>query len=410
MEHYITEIRINELMQLSNIIITLNPNHRQHLMITGKNGSGKTSLLLALQKYLRAINKEKLSILIDEFIPLLYEAEKKSVAAATESERFIAEEHYLNQLERMKEYRDGVDILFSNWRDLETLYKKGSFITAFFPASRKTEIIRAQGVQDIKLDNFYDINSEPGKLLHKYMVHLKTQQAYAKNEGDMANADRIQKWFDRFENALKILLDAPTITLKYDYREYDFKIHESGRTPFGFDVLSDGYSSVIHIVSDLILRMDQNWLLSDKLSEYDIEGIVLIDELETHLHIELQKKVMPFLTEFFPRIQFIVTTHSPYILNSISNAKAYDLERCIEMENLSAYSSDGLAEGYFGADEYSDELKLKIEKYKTLKEKSELTEDERAERAGLRSELNNIPRGISQEARDKFDAIEGKYI
>lgn len=118
------------------------------------------------------------------------------------------------------------------------------------------------------------------------------------------------------------------------------------------------------------MRMDQNWLLRDKLSEYDIEGIVLIDELETHLHIELQKKIMPFLTEFFPRIQFIVTTHSPYILNSISNAKAYDLERCIEMENLSAYSSDRLAE-----------------------------------RAGLRSELNNIPRGISQEARDKYDPI-----
>ena len=52
-----------------------------------------------------------------------------------------------------------------------------------------------------------------------------------------------------------------------------------------------------------------------------------------------------------------MTTHSPYILNSISNAKAYDLEKHVELENLAAFSSDELAEGYFEADEYSDTLK-----------------------------------------------------
>ena len=157
----------------------------------------------------------------------------------------------------------------------------------------------------------------------------------------------------------------------------------------------------------MILRKDKNWLLSDRLSEYDFEGIVLIDEVETHLHIELQKKILPFLTEFFPRIQFIVTTHSPYVLNSISNAKVFDLERRVELEDLSMYSSDSLAEGYFGADEYSDKLKQMLERYVLLNEKSGLSEEERAERAKLRSELKNIPRGLSPEAADKFyDAKE----
>lgn len=55
MEHYIKEIRINRLRHLSNIVITLDPENRQHLMITGKNGSGKTSLLLALQRYLEQV-------------------------------------------------------------------------------------------------------------------------------------------------------------------------------------------------------------------------------------------------------------------------------------------------------------------------------------------------------------------
>ena len=182
--------------------------------------------------------------------------------------------------------------------------------------------------------------------MHKYLVHLKTQQAYARNEGGIDIVYKIQKWFDRFTEALCILLDDNTVTLKYDYKEYDSQIHVQGREPFGFDTLSDGYSSVILIVSDLMLRMEQDWLSGNNISTYDKEGIVLIDEIETHLHISLQKKILPFLIKFFPRIQFIVTTHSPYILNSVSNAKAYDLEKHMELENLAVYSSDGLADGY----------------------------------------------------------------
>ena len=69
MEHYIKEIYIDKLRHLSNIGIFLNSNQRQHLMITGKNGSGKTSLLIALQKYLQVINDKSLDDLIEQYIP-----------------------------------------------------------------------------------------------------------------------------------------------------------------------------------------------------------------------------------------------------------------------------------------------------------------------------------------------------
>lgn len=341
---------------------------------------------------------------------MAFRSRKKLEQAKTQSEIYEAQKNYQEKLSWVEEYKNGVEPIFTNYRELDALYEQGKFITAFFPANRTFQIVRGDGAENVKLDKSYRINSEPGTLLHKYMVHLKTQQSYARNEGDMANVERIQKWFDRFEEALRILLDDKSISLEYNYKEYDFRIQEEGRNPFGLDELSDGYSSVVYIMADLILRMDQNWLLGDGLSKYDTEGIVLIDELETHLHIDLQKKIMPFLVTFFPNIQFIVTTHSPYILNSISNAKAYDLERCVELEDLSVYSADGLAEGYFGADEYSDELKEKIERYKYLTEKNELAEEERAERAKLRCELKNIPQGLSQEARDKFEEIEGNRV
>ena len=75
-----------------------------------------------------------------------------------------------------------------------------------------------------------------------------------------------------------------------------------------------------------------------------------------------------------------------------------------------AYSSDDLAEGYFGADEYSDNLKEKVNRYISLIEKVNLTKEEHAERALLRSELRNIPKGLSSEITDLLYEIEGKHL
>ena len=210
-------------------------------MITGKNGSGKTSLLQAIQKSLADF---------DRTIP----------------DSFKDRNIYSKQ--------DKLDIIFNDTNKLNIQYQSGDFIVAAFPADRHLQIIRSQGVEDIRLDEFYEIDSTPGKLLHKYMVHLKTQQAYAKNEEDFLIANKIQKWFERFESALRVLLDDSSVILEYSYREYDFKIIEDGREPCSLDELSDGYSAALHIVSDLILRMDKNWLLKGELSQYDIEGIV----------------------------------------------------------------------------------------------------------------------------------------
>ena len=405
-EYFISEIDIEKLYHLSDIKIKLDSNKRQHLLLTGKNGSGKTSLLLEIEKFLRAINDEKLSQVFDQYPTWINEAKKKVLSASSDSEKYAADKDLKQCLGFLKKYSDGVQINLNQYEGLEMMYHNGKFITAYFPSEIKAQFMRPNGVENITLENTYGIDESAGDILLKYMVHLKTQQAYARNEGDQTTANQIQKWFDRFDSALQILLDEESIHIEYDYKKYDFKIRQNGREPFSFNELSDGYSSVIYIVSDLILRMDKNWLLEDKISEYDYQGIVLIDELETHLHIELQKKIFPFLTKFFPKIQFIVTTHSPYILNSISNAKAYDLERQVELDNLSGFSSDDLAEGYFEADAYSDELKNSLNRYEELCLRNDLTEDERAERAEIRIKFKNISTELSGVAKERFEDIE----
>ena len=72
--------------------------------------------------------------------------------------------------------------------------------------------------------------------------------------------------------------------------------------------LSAGEASLLCIFGELIRQADR---LGKKLE--DIEGIVLVDEIDKHLHIRLQKEVIPALTVFFPKIQFIFSTHSPFV-------------------------------------------------------------------------------------------------
>lgn len=152
------------------------------------------------------------------------------------------------------------------------------------------------------------------------------------------------------------------------------------------------------------MRMESN-----KNIGYDLEGIVLIDELETHLHIELQKKILPFLTKFFPKIQFIITTHSPFVLNSIENAVIYDLENKTIVEDLSAYSYDGIVENYFDIDKYSSIIKTKMERYESLLMKDNLSEYERRDKEELRIYLEIIPSELAPELSAKITELKMKY-
>ena len=83
--------------------------------------------------------------------------------------------------------------------------------------------------------------------------------------------------------------------------------------------LSEGYHVFIALVADIARR-------AVMLNEFDgadaparVEGVVLIDELDLHLHPRWQRVALPRLRDAFPRLQFIITTHSPQVLSSAEN-------------------------------------------------------------------------------------------
>lgn len=81
--------------------------------------------------------------------------------------------------------------------------------------------------------------------------------------------------------------------------------------------LSDGYKCTISLIADIAYRMAilNPQLLDHVLTETD--GIVLIDEIDLHLHPSWQQRVLTDLMKIFPKVQFIVTTHAPAVINSV---------------------------------------------------------------------------------------------
>ena len=410
-EYYITKVCIDKVRNLNDISIDLSNSAKKHLILTGKNGSGKTSVLNAIKSYLEAIEDNKYTDLLnnskDTEICLreLNTIENNDSLSKVEKIRSIDQwNNNLTYFKGMKQkYGEGLRLHFNDDNFLIKKYQSGEFILACFDAHRMTNVDIPRGVEKISLAETYKMNSTPSSLFLKYLVDLKTQQAFAQNENDIGIVENIGVWFEKFEKGLKTLMDDLTMKLKFDYKNYNFEIIQKGKEAYGFDKLSDGYSSVLNIVMDLILRMENK-----RRSAYDVDGIVLIDEIETHLHIELQKKIMPFLINFFPKIQFIITTHSPFVLSSIDNTVVYDLEKNIKVEDLSNYSYEGIVEGYFNVDKYSKEIKTKLDEYEKLAYKKELSDDERARRSELKIELKEISSELAVELKLRFEEIEMK--
>jgi predicted ATPase len=378
---FITSIYIDKVRHLENIEIVLDSNEKKHLILTGKNGSGKTTVLESIKSYLKSIEEKQYDYLLnnDKYIDM----ELKSV------------DRYKNS--------QGLSLIFNDDSVIQKRYDEGKFILAYFEARRSTNVEMPKGVEKVDLSDKYSMNYSPSKMFIKYLVDLKTQQAFARNENDMEIVNKIDNWFSLFEGALKELFNDDNLNIKFNYKDYNFSIYQTNREPFGFNELSHGYSAVLDIVMDLIMRMEKN-----KVRGYDLEGVVLIDEVETHLHIDLQKNIMPFLTKFFPKIQFIVTTHSPFVLSSLDDTVIYDLEKKIQVEDLSKYSYEGIVESYFNVDKYSREIKDKLHIYSELLEKNDRSDEDKEKMLELRLYFKTIPMDLAPELVYKFQEIELK--
>ncbi len=93
--------------------------------------------------------------------------------------------------------------------------------------------------------------------------------------------------------------------------------------------ISSGEASILCLFGELLRQADNN---RNNIPLSEITGIVLVDEVDKHLHIRLQKEVLPELFKLFPNVQFIVSSHSPFLSMGLSE-KAFERSKIVDLDN-----------------------------------------------------------------------------
>ncbi len=414
---FIKKLIINNVRHLKSLEINLSEKEKKHLIVTGKNGSGKTSLLDALRYHLVGVLNNQV-IQIPSWENEIEQSQIKiqeyqEVLKKTNQENDIIRlRQYINDYEQKIEHLrinignySKLSLILSNATDLPSLYKNGGFIFTLFEAKRGSTLKIPKGIQKIDIQQFYPFQERANLNFIQYIVNLKAQRSFARDANDNEKVKDIDEWFTIFENFLKEVFEDNSLELEFDSENFNFNIVLPNREKFDFNTLSDGYSAIMNIVTELILRMEKK-----SAKNYNIQGIVLIDEIETHLHIDLQKKILPFLTKIFPKIQFIVTTHSPFIINSLDNAVIYDLENHIQVEDLSGYSVEGIIEGYFNSDKYSELVKTQVGEYEKLVNKAKRTDEEQEKFKYFKKYFKDLSKFMAPELQLKIQQLELKNL
>ncbi|WP_393059892.1 AAA family ATPase [Streptomyces sp. LN549] len=317
--------------------------HAGWTVIAGRNGSGKTALLQAIA--LGVIGEKRAALLdgqLEEWLSLgcTYGRISLWLELETGQESLFAEQpdisvHWRPEQPTLfdddyKESTAATEVVFDSSAIARSLYSskppRGWFLIGYGPFRRLSTTgsewapsrnsarrdhrftSRLNGVESVRT-----LFQEDGALTEA--VAWITQLHHFKLDGDAAASNLL-------ENVTAIMDDG---LLPDDYTVHDIDaeglwLAKGRQTDMVFHLrqMSHGQRAVVALVLDIIRRMHASFgeLRMDQREGRVVipyPGVVLIDEVDAHLHVSWQQRIGPWLKEHFPEVQFIVTSHSPYI-------------------------------------------------------------------------------------------------
>lgn len=317
---YITRIHIENCRNVKTLDVDLSPNGTKaddetapdssnraklpfrHLILTGPNGSGKSGVLERLATHL----KDVLAVSIRE-----YDLNKERLVALLFQYEEYTERHLASNTQQ----------------HLHDLWTSGQIFFAYAPAKRNFYQEKVPGPATLKLDvESVGLTKSRGNHLLQFLVNREFERVSAFADGDRATAERIEQWFKQLWGKIAILMEDNNLNVAYDRQAFTFRFRRSDGYEFDLNTLADGHAAAFALIAEILLRIEAAQRLKKDFT-FEPEGIVIVDEIETHLHLSLQEQILPLLTTMFPKVQFIVATHSPAVIASIPNAVVYDLRK-----------------------------------------------------------------------------------
>ncbi|MGK0686378.1 AAA family ATPase [Serratia marcescens] len=338
----------------------------KNLIITGNNGSGKTIFLQKLFNLLtESIIKTGSEHQLDAIKSELRIHQDRLAKISPGDGGYEYRKNQVIQLENILESRRFFNISFMNEKFLKTNFHEKKAIIRFYEATRQASISSDGKITSLETlsqeYNSFGSQNNSGVFFERYLVTTWNYALLQKGLNKTEEANKTEKWIERIINDLRQLFEDPTLNLDFDIESLRIYIKQEGKDKYRLDQLSSGFSSILSIYADLLVRVELG-----NFERNQILGVVLIDEIDAHLHVTLQKKVFSFFKNSFPNIQFIITTHSPFVVQSVSDAVIFNLTTLEQMEDLSLYSYTSIIKGLLGEKSTSHLLQKKIDELSTL--------------------------------------------
>ncbi len=366
---YITSIYVNDCYTYQNFNIDLIKHQPfSHLILTGKNGSGKSTILRLLNNHF-----------LINFSGIDVETYNKKNTGLIEAnrDRLSEIEIWKSEIRENNAVKLGYNSFINNYSNYKRILIYSYILPYRNSKVHKVETPTKQDVFEKKLDNIKESSQFFIQNFKQYLVNKKVNQAFDQLKNKTEDIEKTNIFFNEIESVFSKIFEDKYLKLEFIEDSYEFFIKLSDGQELTFDVLPDGFSAFLSILMDLFVRLDLIRKVVGN-NTYNPCGIVLIDEPETHLHISLQYHVLPILTTLFPNVQFIVATHSPAVISSIRNSTIFDLttKETLSSDDAISKSFSELMVSHFGLDnEFSDFTDNLFEKVNTV----------------LKENKNNIP-------------------
>lgn len=310
-----------------------------HLFV-GQNGTGKSTIL------------QTLTASLDMKMPPFY---KKKIRG----NRPIDAQVFLTKLSEGNDVRgNGTGKVLGGDNQRRTL--------AFaYSGSRKLYSTKVEADKEITerptenaLDFEKSVNSE---ILSQWIWNSIRDAALYREKGNGAFAEKHRRALSQIEKAVKDLIGNEEFKFTFEVRPPSVGVMLDGKN-LEFDVLPDGLKSIISWIGDLMMRLDR---LDDGYVNTPINErafILLLDEIEIHLHPSWQRKILPVVQRLFPNAQIFIATHSPFVVASVEGAWVHKLgfdesgnAKLIEaVPSLAGSSYLAAIDEIFGITEYFD--------------------------------------------------------
>lgn len=206
---------------------------------------------------------------------------------------------------------------------------------------------------------------------------IMTINKYQRQEENLESNPELDTVYLAMEKCLTNLSGYSDVKIRYNMGTQELDVYYSEqdkqRMRIPLNQLSDGYKGMISLVADIAYRMAtlNPQLGTEVLSKGD--GVVLIDEVDLHLHPAWQQKVIDNLMNIFPKVQFIVSTHAPAIIGSVKTDKLRILsnkEVCMTANQVYGKDVNSVMKEIMGVNDRPDQFVELFEKfYRLLSEK-----------------------------------------